>query len=311
MMNSNSILVTGSGGFVGNNLIEVLRTKGYKIYAPSSSELNLVDLNSLESFVESHKPSFIVHLAYNVPRRINSMDLDFIDFISNMTMFSNLISVGNSHSLIRVIFISSTIIENFPIPSNEKINLLLLPKFNESKFFYKLSKTLEFNYLISNSDLKFKFTNILVSNIFGPYDKFDGANSHLVAKIIEQIINAKENNNSSITILGTGNELVHLSYVGDLVNLIVRELDVDDGKDNIYKIEPSNIMKVKDLAKLIALEIGYTGAVLFSNNKIKKSSEIKVHRVKKVEHNIELKNALQKTISYFISTRAGNSNGKK
>ncbi len=61
-MNVESILITGSGGFIGKNLKNYLEGK-YKIFAPRSFELNLLDENAVKDFLEKNRVDFILHCA--------------------------------------------------------------------------------------------------------------------------------------------------------------------------------------------------------------------------------------------------------
>ena len=69
------ILITGSSGFFGSNLIQCLkrRTVNLKsffgqdvdILIPSKKELNLLDSTGVDFYLELHKPNVIIHLAAN------------------------------------------------------------------------------------------------------------------------------------------------------------------------------------------------------------------------------------------------------
>lgn len=57
------VLVTGGHGFVGSNLVHVLRSSGDQVLAPSHAELDLTDSSATDSYVRSHAPEAIVHAA--------------------------------------------------------------------------------------------------------------------------------------------------------------------------------------------------------------------------------------------------------
>jgi nucleoside-diphosphate-sugar epimerase len=59
----NNILVTGSNGFIGRNLVTALKGLN-QVYTPSSKELNLRDNNlDLDLYVKSNRIRLIIHLA--------------------------------------------------------------------------------------------------------------------------------------------------------------------------------------------------------------------------------------------------------
>ena len=61
------IMITGGSGMVGKNLIYFLnKNTKHELLFPSSSELNLFDLNSVKSYIEKEKPDTIIHCAGRV-----------------------------------------------------------------------------------------------------------------------------------------------------------------------------------------------------------------------------------------------------
>lgn len=58
-----NILITGSSGFVGRNLVEAFSRDGYTVLAPLRVELNLVEAESVEKFFKEHHVDVIIHSA--------------------------------------------------------------------------------------------------------------------------------------------------------------------------------------------------------------------------------------------------------
>ena len=60
------ILVTGSTGMVGQNILEHDGFLKHELVAPSRTELNLFSYESVFSFIQNHKPDLIIHCAGRV-----------------------------------------------------------------------------------------------------------------------------------------------------------------------------------------------------------------------------------------------------
>ena len=55
--NDQKFAVLGSTGMAGSSILRILIKKGYKrIFNPTRLELNLLDMNSVESWFNEHKP---------------------------------------------------------------------------------------------------------------------------------------------------------------------------------------------------------------------------------------------------------------
>lgn len=69
---SKKILITGSEGFIGKNLVNELKRKNYEVYGVDlEDKINPIDIlkdNSFRDIVENFKPEIVVHLAAAVGR---------------------------------------------------------------------------------------------------------------------------------------------------------------------------------------------------------------------------------------------------
>lgn len=89
-MKSKKIFFTGGGGFIGKEVIPLLRKDGYEVVAPSSSELNFTDNNSVIKYFNEHGFNYhaIIHAAVIGGRRTTKDGL--ITYLDNMRIFENI-----------------------------------------------------------------------------------------------------------------------------------------------------------------------------------------------------------------------------
>lgn len=83
-----TILLTGGNGFIGRNILESFLVDKYRIEAPSSKELNLIDERNVQQYFASHHPDIVIHAAVK-PGHRNVKDSNNL-FFSNTRMFFNL-----------------------------------------------------------------------------------------------------------------------------------------------------------------------------------------------------------------------------
>ena len=82
-----NILVTGTGGFVGKNLKEMLLANKYDVLTPSRAELNLADAGQVDNYFRNNDIDVIVHAA-TTSRNGTSYPPDTCE--NNLRMFFNL-----------------------------------------------------------------------------------------------------------------------------------------------------------------------------------------------------------------------------
>ncbi len=83
------ILVTGSTGFIGRNILPVLReNKEHQFYTPSREELNLKDEAEVRAYLEKERFDAVIHLANPNPVK-NKLDQQETMFEDSLRIFLN------------------------------------------------------------------------------------------------------------------------------------------------------------------------------------------------------------------------------
>lgn len=70
------VLITGGSGGIAQAVKSLLETDGYDVFAPTRSEMDVTDWESVESVVAKFVPDILINNAgYVVPRSVKEMDL--------------------------------------------------------------------------------------------------------------------------------------------------------------------------------------------------------------------------------------------
>jgi len=95
-MNEKKIFFTGGNGFVGKEIIPLLKEDGYTVIAPSSSQLDLKNHQSVNEYFDSNGFDYyaIVHAAVLGGSRLKEDDSDV--YYDNMKMFENIFSYASN-----------------------------------------------------------------------------------------------------------------------------------------------------------------------------------------------------------------------
>lgn len=111
-----------------------------------------------------------------------------------------------------------------------------------------------------------KVIHLLLANTYGPGESFDLLTSHCVGGMIRRFSDAVKNNETSVTLWGTGEATRDLLYVEDAAKAIVAAYEHYDS-DEPVNIGTGKEIKIKDLAEIISRLCGFTGEIIWDKTK--------------------------------------------
>lgn len=150
--------------------------------------------------------------------------------------------------------------------------------------------------------LKDRMTTVVLrpSNIYGPYDKFNPATSHMMAATIRKVVERQ----NPIKVWGTGDDIRDLIYIDDFIDAMIL------ATEKIETFDPINIgygkgYSIKDVLR-ICLEVdGFTDAVVeYDPTKpsmipVRLISTEKAKNVLGFEARTDLREGIRKTMEWY------------
>jgi len=260
------ILITGSKGFLGKHLTELLTGK-YKLLTPSKSSLDVSSYEDFNNYVLYHKPDYVIHLAA-VCGGIGANQKSPADFfVKNSQMSLNVLSVCNNFNIKKLITLGTVCSypKFTPVPFKEDDIWNGYPE--ETNAPYGIAKK---NLLVGckafNDQYGSNFIHLIPVNMYGEYDNFDLEKSHVIPALLKKFIEAKNQGNPFVEVWGDGSASREFLYAGDCAKAI--ELSID----SYNSPEPMNIgtgkeILIKDLVLLIKDIVGYKGQIKFDESK--------------------------------------------
>jgi len=113
-----------------------------------------------------------------------------------------------------------------------------------------------------------KFICVVPNSIYGANDNFDLENSHVFSALIRKIDTAKQTNQESITLWGSGNPRREFIYSEDVANASIFLLQNADKLENThYNLGSGTDYSIKELAVAISKVVGYTGEIKWDTTK--------------------------------------------
>ncbi len=303
----NKILLTGSSGMVGSNIVEHKYFNNYQILTPTSSELNLLNYQNVIIYLENNKPEMIIHAAGIVGGIEANIKYPVKFLVNNMQMGLNILMGAKKKKIKKFINLSSSCIypKNAKNPLSEDFILKGEPETtNEAYALAKLAITKLCEY-VSKEDKAFMYKTVIPCNLYGKYDNFNLDSSHMIAGVIKKIFDAKKNNLMSLDIWGDGTARREFMYAADFADFIYYAIE------NFNKM-PQNInvglgydYSIIDYYKIIANVIGFKGK--FNHDMSKptgvKQKLIDIKKLNKLgwSYKTSLELGIKKTYDYFLS----------
>jgi GDP-L-fucose synthase len=142
------------------------------------------------------------------------------------------------------------------------------------------------------------------TNLYGTNDNYHPENSHVLPALIRRIVLAKKNNESSVTIWGTGTprrEFLHVDDLADACYFLMNNYN----EQGLVNIGCGTDISIRELAELIIAEVGYEGKLEFDTTKPDGTPRklMDTSKINKLgwKSNIQLEIGLRKTIKEFLS----------
>jgi GDP-L-fucose synthase len=263
-----SVLVTGGAGFLGSFVVEKLRRQYCNnIFIPRRQDYNLVDMEAIKRVYKDADPDIVIHLAASVGGIGTNMENPGKYFYDNLMMGVQLIEQGRLFGVEK--FVALATICSYPkftpVPFKEEDLWIGYPE--ETNAPYGLAKKM---LLVQSQAYRqqygFNSCCLFLVNLYGPRDNFVPESSHVIPALIKKCIDAIANNESRITVWGTGKASREFLYVEDAAEAIILATERYD------KSYPINIgagfeITIKSLIELIAKLTEYKGEIVWDTSK--------------------------------------------
>ena len=268
VLRESRILVTGHRGMVGSALVRRLQAGGYtNILTRSRAELDLLDQRAVQAFLAEEKPDYIFIAAARVGG-IQANNIHRADFIyQNLMIEANLIHGAHLAGVQRLMFLGSSCIYPRDCAQPIREDALLTGPLEPTNEPYAIAKIAGIKLAESyNRQHGRQYISVMPTNLYGPNDNYDLANSHVLPALLRKAHEAKLRGDAEYMVWGTGRPMREFLYVDDLADACV--FLMEQGYDGpLVNIGTGTDVTIRELAETVMQVVGFEGRIVFDDSK--------------------------------------------
>ena len=272
------IYVAGHSGLAGSALVRCLRTRGFgNLLLRTHAELELTDTDAVRRFFEAERPQQVIVAAAKVGG-ILANDTYPAQFIhQNLAISNNVIHEAWRAGVQRLIYLGSSCVYPRDCPQPMKEEYLLTGPLEATNRAYAIAKIAGIESCWSyNRQYGTKFLAVMPTNLFGPQDHYDLANSHVLPALIRKAHEAKARGAGELVVWGTGRPRREFMYSDDMADACVFLLTLDGQRFDalvrpaalpLVNIGTGTDLTIAELAALVCNVVGFRGRVVQDTTK--------------------------------------------
>lgn len=308
------IFVAGHRGMVGSAIMRKLHANGYaNIVTRTRAELDLLDQASVHAFMQTEKPDYIF-LAAALVGGINANNIYRADFIyQNLMVEANVIDAAHKAGVMRMLVLGSSCIYPRDCPQPIREEYLLTGPLEPTNEPYAIAKIAGVKMCESfNCQYGTQYVSAMPTNLYGPNDNYDLANSHVLPALLRKAHEAKQRGDSQLSVWGSGRPMREFMHVDDMADasVFIMENGIDDG---LYNVGTGTDVTIRELAETIMDVVGFEGELVFDASKPdgtpRKLLDVSLLRSRGWSAKINLKEGIGRTYADFCSSVASRFEG--
>ena len=288
------ILVIGSEGFVGNNLVEGL-SKNHEVFSAdkldNSDHKNYkkFDITNYESVEKTVKDiDVVIHLAAH--SLVSSLDGSIANARVNIIGMLNLLESCRKNNVKKIIFTSASSL--IGEPSTEKVKEDHPAK---PKTAYGITKLTSEHYLrLYNELYNIDYVVFRFFNIYGPHQK-----NGLIPSLYSRIVNGEP-----LTVFGQGDQIRDYVFINDVIPFFEKAISSNLGNNESFNMGTGIGSSIKQIIENLSEILQITPSIDFQPQRAGEignfvADTTKLNNTFNGTPNTSVKNGLEKTIQWL------------
>jgi GDP-L-fucose synthase len=258
------IYVAGHRGLVGSAIVRRLRAEGFaEIITRSREELELTDQGTVEGFFARERPEYVFLAAARVGGILanSTYPADFIR--ENLLIQTHVIDAAYRYGVKMLLFLGSSCVYPKYAPQPMKEEYLLTGPLEPTNEAYAVAKIAGLKMVqYYRRQYGFKGISLMPTNLYGPGDRFDPEQSHVIPALLRRFHEAKEKGDDKVVVWGTGTPRREFLYVDDLADAAVFLMQRYD-EEMWINVGVGEDITIRELAEMVKEIVGFQGRIVY------------------------------------------------
>jgi GDP-L-fucose synthase len=261
-------LIAGSSGMVGRGIVRIAKSQGINdIVEVTSKNCDLRNPQKTRELLLDTKPDVVIDAAAKVGG-ILANSTEPVDFmINNLQIQTNLFSASHEANVRKVVFLSSSCV--YPKLASQPIkeSSLLTGSLEETNSAYAVAKIAGMRLIQAyRQQFNRNWISVMPTNLFGTFDNFSTTTSHVLPALIRKFHDAKINNDSAVTLWGTGKPKRELMEVDEFARALMLVVEKYDDVETV-NIGTGKDLSIKEISEIVKEVVGFQGEVIWDESK--------------------------------------------
>lgn len=262
------IFVAGHRGLVGGAIVRRLEQEGFgNLLLRTHSELDLTAAAAVDEFFARERPAYVFLAAARVGG-IHANDSYPVDFLrDNLLIQTSVIDAAYRHGVQKLLFLGSSCIYPKFAPQPMPEDCLLTGPLEPTNQWYAVAKIAGIKLCQAyRRQYGFNAIALMPTNLYGPGDNFDLANSHVLPALIRKFHEARASGAAEVVVWGSGTprrEFLHVDDLADACLFLMQHYD----DERIVNVGVGEDVSIAELAALVQRVVGFAGRIVLDPSK--------------------------------------------